>query len=300
VFEFDCRGWAMQRNIETIISSSLFLSPHPSCHKHKHKHKYSCTMSPSMHETMSALFDTLTFNGLQQKPVLSTYCANHKLLEYITSKWQVPKEGILITGGFQSGIDSCVYLRNSEDGSSPDRLVFDGKRNYCHLGKETLFKDLGSPMCLYRLGCTFPSAVHVEQTDKSAWWSTLIHTATGKSFGFDDIKGRVALRFRGQDAYLREFKRKDSKGTSIWQIVRRTKDEETLEDLRTAYWETVPEELVEILSEPETGDPELLKELEELVQKNKVFKNDLMELLNYLASDQCVHGYDDLVAGYEA
>lgn len=56
------------------------------------------------------------------------------------------------------------------------------------------FKVIGSPMCLYRLGCTFPSGVHIEPSDKSAWWSRFIHKATGRYFGITDIKGRPALR----------------------------------------------------------------------------------------------------------
>lgn len=66
------------------------------------------------------------------------------------------------------------------------------------------------------------------------------------------------------------------------------------------YLDTMPQELVDCLSAPETGDPALLEELSKFVEENRVFREDMLVLLNYLASDQCVHGYDSLVAGYEA
>ncbi|KAF9107615.1 hypothetical protein BGX30_008729, partial [Mortierella sp. GBA39] len=71
---------------------------------------------------MSALLETLTFNALQKKYVLSRHCANHELLDHITSKWHIPEEGTFSKAGTCSGIDGCVYLETSKDDSSPDRL----------------------------------------------------------------------------------------------------------------------------------------------------------------------------------
>ncbi|KAF9086231.1 hypothetical protein BGX29_001503 [Mortierella sp. GBA35] len=221
---------------------------------------------------MSALLNTLTFNALQQKSIPSRHCANHELSYHVISKWDIPEEGTFSAAGTCGGIDNCIYLKTSMDGSSPDRLVFDGNRDSFQYDR-TLFRDLGSPLCLYRLDCTFPSAVHVEQTDKSAWWSALTHRATGKFFGFADFKGGVALRIRKEEVFLSQYRRENGHHMS---------------------------ELVDSLSAPETGEPALLEELSKFVEDNRVFKEDMLELLNYLASDQCVYGYDNLVAGYEA
>ncbi|KAG0338741.1 hypothetical protein BG000_003463 [Podila horticola] len=248
---------------------------------------------------MSALLKTLTFNALQSKSILSNRGANYELSYYVKSKWDIPEEGTFSTVGTCSGIDHCVYLKTSKDGSSPDRLVFDGNRHSFQYDK-TLFKDLGSPLCLYRLGCTFPSAVHVEQTDKSAWWSALTHRATGKFFGFDDIKGGVALRIRSEEVFLRHYTRKNGDRKSVWRAMDGLKEPQSQENVEEPYLDTLPQEMVDSLSAPTMGDPALLEELSKFVEDNKVFKEDMLALLNYLASDQCVHGYDDLVAGYEA
>ncbi|GJJ71854.1 hypothetical protein EMPS_04211 [Entomortierella parvispora] len=248
---------------------------------------------------MSALFDTLTFNGLQKKPATSRYSANHEILEHITSKWHIPEKDTFTTDGTCSLTDTCVYLKTSKDGSFPEQLVFDGGRGFYNLERKILFKDLGSPLCLYRLVCTFPEAVHAEPTDKSAWWSAFTHKATGKFFGLDDIKGRIALRIRSEEVYLRDYERKNKDEESVWRAMTALKDE-SYEDISRPYSEVLPQELVDHLCAPDTGDPELLQELRQFVEDNKVFKQDLLELLNYLASDQCAHGYDDLVAGYVA
>lgn len=249
---------------------------------------------------MSALLKTVTFNGLQQKSFLSGRGANHELFYHVTSKWDIPEKGTFSTVGTCSGIDHCVYLKTSKDGSSPDRLDFDGSRDSFLKFDRILFKDLGSPLCLYRLGCTFPSAVHVEQTDKSAWWSALTHRATGKFFGFLDIKGRVALRIRSEEVFLNQYKRKTGDRKSVWRAMDGLKEQQSKEKVQEPYLDTLPQELVDSLSAPETGDPALLEELSKFVEDNRVFKENMLALLNYLASDQCVHGYDDLVAGYEA
>ncbi|KAF9130590.1 hypothetical protein BG015_003985, partial [Linnemannia schmuckeri] len=244
---------------------------------------------------MSALLKTLTFNALQQKPILSRYCANHELSYYVKSKWDIPEEGTFSTVGTCSGIDNCVYLKVSKDGSSPDQLVFNGCRDILRYDR-ILFRDLGSPLCLYRLGCTFPSAVHVEQTDKSAWWSALTHRATGNFFGFADIKGGVALRIRSEEVFLSQYKRKNGDRMSVWRAMEGLKEQQSKENINEPYMDTLPQEMVDSLSAPEMGDPALLEELRKFVEDNRGFKEDMLALLNYLASDQCVHGYDDLVA----
>ncbi|GJJ71853.1 hypothetical protein EMPS_04210 [Entomortierella parvispora] len=249
---------------------------------------------------MSPMHRGLTFNGLQKKPIHSIYCANHELLDYISTKWHIPKEDDIDTSGVSSGIDNCVYLKTSKTASCAERLVFDGTRSHFGIYKDTVFKNLGSPLALYRLVCTFPEAVHAEPTDKSAWWSAFTHKATGKFFGFDDIKGRVALRIRSREVYLRDYQRKNKDRGSVWRAMKALKKSESYEEISRPYSEVLPRELVDHLCAPETEDPELLQELRQFVEDNKVFREDLLELLNYLASDQCAHGYDDLVAGYVA
>jgi hypothetical protein len=90
----------------------------------------------------------------------------------------------------------------------------------------------------------------------------------------------------------------DRKG--IWRAFGGLKEQQSKESVKEAYLDTLPQEMVDSLSAPETGDLALLKELRKFVEDNRVFKEDMLTLLNYLASDQCVHGYDDLVAGHEA
>ena len=164
-----------------------------------------------------------------------------------------------------------------------------------------MLKDLGSPLCLYRLGCTFPSAVNVEQTDKSAWSAALTHKATGRYFGFLDFKGGITLRIRSEEVYLQYFLRKyGDRESAVYRAMRRLMDRNSMKDASEPYLETLPQEWARPFSAPQTGDPELLEEMTKFAEDSRVFKQDMMELLNYLASDQCVHGYDDLVAGYEA
>ncbi|KAG0271268.1 hypothetical protein BGZ95_000932 [Linnemannia exigua] len=227
------------------------------------------------------------------------HCANHELSNHVISKWDIPEEGTFSTAGTCSGIDYCVYLKISEDGSSPDRLHFEGNCDSLQYDR-IFFSNLGSPLCLYRLGCTFPSAVHIEPSGKSAWWSALTHKATGKFFGFSDIKGRVALRIRSKEVFLNLYMPKNGDLKSVWLAMRGLKEQQSMDSVREPYLDTLPQELVDNLSAPETGNPALLEELSKFVEDNRVFKEDMLALLNYLASDQCVHGYDDLVAGYEA
>ncbi|KAF9294861.1 hypothetical protein BGZ74_011069 [Mortierella antarctica] len=197
---------------------------------------------------MSALLKTLTFNGLQQKSFLSGRGANHELFYHITSKWDIPEEGTFSTVGTCSGIDHCVYLKTSKDGSSPDRLDFDSSRD------------------------SFQK--------------------------FDRIL--VALRIRSEEVFLNQYKHKTGDRESVWRAMDGLKEQQSKEKVQEPYLDTLPQELVDSLSAPETGDPALLEELSKFVEDNRVFKEDMLALLNYLASDQCVHGYDDLVAGYEA
>ncbi|KAF9537208.1 hypothetical protein EC957_008669, partial [Mortierella hygrophila] len=241
---------------------------------------------------MSALLDTLTFNALQKKSIPSRHCANHEFFDHVTSKWHIPEEGTFSTIGTCSGIDNCVYLKTSKDDSSPDRLVFDGNRDSFQYDR-TLFRDLGSPLCLYRLGCTFPSAVHIEQTDKSSWWLALIHRATGKLYGIDDIKGRVALRIRYEEVILSQYIPEGGDRRKVW----RATEQQSYKDVKWAYLETLSQEMIDRLSTPETEDAALLEELSNFVEDNRVFKGDMLGLLSYLASDKCANGYDDLVAG---
>lgn len=100
-----------------------------------------------------------------------------------------------------------------------------------------------------------------------------------------------------EEVYLTQYARKNGERGSAWRAMGGLKEQQSDEIVNEAYLDTLPQELVDSLSAPETGDPALLEELKEFVEDNRVFKEDMLMLLNYLASDQCVHGYDDLVAG---
>lgn len=65
------------------------------------------------------------------------------------------------------------------------------------------------------------------------------------------------------------------------------------------YLEELPKELVDHLSDPDTGDVVVLKKMQDFVDTNNIFTRDIAELLSYLASDQCAHGDGDLVTGCE-
>ncbi|KAG9065575.1 hypothetical protein KI688_001864 [Linnemannia hyalina] len=112
--------------------------------------------------------------------------------------------------------------------------------------------------------------------------------------------GGVALWVRMQEAHLSKYVRKNGDCESVWRVMRGLKEQKTNEVVEEPYSDILPQELVDRLSAPETGDPALLEELSKLVEDNRVFKEDMLALLNYLASDQCVHGYCNLVASYEA
>ncbi|KAF9547425.1 hypothetical protein EC957_008435 [Mortierella hygrophila] len=112
--------------------------------------------------------------------------------------------------------------------------------------------------------------------------------------------GGVALWVRMQEAYLSSYVRKNGDHESVWRVMSGLKEQQSKEVVEEPYSDTLPQELVDRLSAPETGDPGLLEELIKFVEDNRVFKEDMLALLNYLASDQCVHGYCNLVAGYEA
>ncbi|KAF9570488.1 hypothetical protein EC968_001762 [Mortierella alpina] len=200
---------------------------------------------------MSALLKTLSFNALQKRPIVSSRCANHELACHVVSKWDVPDLDTFSPIGTCSGINNFVYIETSKGASYPDRLVFDGNRNSIYSFDKTLFSDLGSPLCLYRLGCTFPSAVRVERTDKSAWWSALTHRASGK---FTDIKGDVALRIRSEEVFLAQYCRKNGNRKSIWDILAKVNQQSSKDKLEEPYLDTLPQELADYLCAPETGD----------------------------------------------
>ncbi|KAF9117508.1 hypothetical protein BGX30_005409, partial [Mortierella sp. GBA39] len=98
--------------------------------------------------------------------------------------------------------------------------------------------------------------------------------------------------------YLNRYILKNGDRMSVWRAME-LKDEQTKEIAKEAYLDTLPQEMVDRLSAPETGGAALLEELNKFVEDNRIFKEDMLELLNYLASDQCVHGYDDLVADFQ-
>ncbi|KAG9072339.1 hypothetical protein KI688_000109 [Linnemannia hyalina] len=249
---------------------------------------------------MESLLSSLTFNALQGRPVPETHSANHDLARLVTRKWEIYAGQEQEQEHTSSMNDFSFFLQKTE-GDNLEKIVFqrDIYADFATLSmsnpwERISFKVIGSPMCLYRLGCTFPSGVHIVPSDKSAWWSGFIHKATGRYFGITDIKGRPALRtiqeqsdLRFQDGQWQLFQ--DLTGLS--RSVMRT--------ISQPYLEELPKELVDHLSDPDTGDVVVLKKMQDFVEANNIFTNDIAELLSYLASDQCAHGYGDLVAGCE-
>ncbi|GJJ71856.1 hypothetical protein EMPS_04213 [Entomortierella parvispora] len=241
---------------------------------------------------MSALIKNLTFKGLRHKEVRYP-CADLELLSHVLSKWDILEGGSLQDGS--TGTDYCVALEISEKRSIPDRLTFgDAATNFDKTA--VLFRHLGSPMCLYRLSYNFPAAVKIQRSDKSIWGAALIHKDTGKFLGFEDIKGRLALVSRQGEVYLRYYQPKSGGGQKR---VEQALAKSDWTDSETPYLEILPSKLAAHLSDPVAGDPVLLEELTKFVEDNSAFKQDMMTLLSYLASDQCAHRYENRVAGHE-
>ena len=255
---------------------------------------------------MESPLSSLTFNALQGRPIPETHSANHDLARLVTRKWEI-YAGDREQTSTSSMDDLCFFLQKKE-GENFEKIVF--QRDYraafraaCAEHRRSnqwdmiAFKDIGSPMCLYRLCCTFPSGVHIEPSDKRAWWSGFIHKATGRYFGITDIKGRPAIRTVQKQSELRDRFYQDGQG-QLYDDLAGLSDSvgETIWD---PYLEELPKELVDHLSDPDTGDAVVLKKMQDFVDANNIFTSDIAELLSYLASDQCAHGYGDLVAGCE-
>ncbi|KAG0196323.1 hypothetical protein BGX33_001765 [Mortierella sp. NVP41] len=233
---------------------------------------------------MESPLSSLTFNALQGRPIPETHSANHDLARLVTRKWELyagHREHI-----HTSSMDDLSFFLQKKKGGNLEKIVFQGdvhaafatlgmsnRRERISFKARNCFKVIGSPMCLYRLGCTFPSGVHIEPSDKSAWWSGFIHKATEDRF-VQDGQWQLFQDLAGLS---------DSVGRTISQ----------------PYLEELPKELVDHLSDPDTGDAVVLKKMQDFVDTNNIFTSDIAELLSYLASDQCAHGYGDLVAGCE-
>ncbi|KAG0365699.1 hypothetical protein BGX24_004000 [Mortierella sp. AD032] len=234
------------------------------------------------------------------RPVPNTHSADHDLARLVTKKWEIYAGHEEHTS--TSSMDDYSFFLQNKEGDNLEKIVFQrvgygasATLRRSNRRERTPFKAIGSPICLYRLGCTFPSGVHIEPSDKSTWWSGFIHRATGRYFGITDIKGRPALRtFQEQSDLQNQFDQdgqrqlfddlaglSDSVERTIWQ----------------PYLDELPKELVDHLSDPNTGDAVVLKKMQDFVDINNIFTSDIAELLSYLASDQCAHGYGDLVAG---
>ncbi|KAG9065576.1 hypothetical protein KI688_001865 [Linnemannia hyalina] len=248
---------------------------------------------------MESPLNSLTFNVLQGRPVPDTHAANYDLARLVTRKWEI------YAGDEEhyhtSSMDGRSFFLQKKQDDNIEKIVFQrdifadlATLDMSYLRERICFNAIGSPMCLYRLGCTFPSGVHIEPSDKSAWWSGFTHKSTGRYFGIMDIKGRPALRTVRQQSNL-QFQ------DGQWQLLDdlAVLSSSALRAISQPYLEELPKELVDHLSDPDTGDVVFLKKMQDLVYTNNIFTSDIAELLGYLASDQCVHGYGDLVAGCE-
>ncbi|KAG9071687.1 hypothetical protein KI688_005900 [Linnemannia hyalina] len=251
---------------------------------------------------MESPSSSLTFNALQERPIPETHSANHDLARIIARKWEI-YAGHREQYHTSSMDDDCFFLQKNE-GDNLEKIVFQSDiyadfetRGMSNPWERIPFKAIGSPMCLYRLACTFPSGVRIVQTDKSAWWSGFIHKATGRYFGITDMKGRPALRTVQEESDLRSLFMEDGQ----WQLFKDLSGvcNSVGKTISRTHLEELPKELVDHLSDPNTGDVVVLKKMQDFVDTNNIFTSDIAELLGYLASDQCAHGYGDLVAGCE-
>ncbi|KAF9902024.1 hypothetical protein EC991_005407 [Linnemannia zychae] len=249
---------------------------------------------------MVSTSSSLTFNALKGRPVLETHSANHDLARLVTRKWGIFAGHSEETG--TSSMNDYNFVLKKIEGE--EKIVFQrdiysdvGMPGMPYLWEKITFKDIGSPMCLYRLGCTFPSGVHITPSDKSVWWSGFIHKATGRYFGITDIKGRPALRTLQDQSSLQEQFAQDGQWQLFQDLAGLCKSGERT--ISQPYIEELPKELVDHLSDPNTSDGIVLKKMQDFVNANNVFTGDIAELLTYLASDQCAHGHGDLVAGCE-
>ncbi|KAF9539763.1 hypothetical protein EC957_005057 [Mortierella hygrophila] len=111
------------------------------------------------------------------------------------------------------------------------------------------------------------------------------------------MKGRPALRTIEEESNLRFLFVEDGQ----WQFFKYLSGVYNLvgKTISRPYFEELPKELVDHLSDPDTGEVVVLKKMQDFVDTNNSFTSDIAELLGYLASDQCAHGYGDLVAGCE-
>ncbi|KAG0282251.1 hypothetical protein BGZ96_000659 [Linnemannia gamsii] len=223
---------------------------------------------------MSVLLNTLTFNALQQKPMLSRHCANRELFHHVVSKWDIPNKSTSQQTAPVVGLTTVSTSRPPRKAPPPIASF--------SMVTVTVSTTTGP--------CSGVWALHYVSTASDHW----------QIFGFDDIKGGVALRIRSEEVFLSQYSRKNGDHRRVWRAMDGLKEQRSKENVGEPYLETLPQELVDSISAPSTGDPALLEELNKFVEDNRVFKEDMLELLNYLASDQCVHGYDNLVAGYEA
>ncbi|KAF9543468.1 hypothetical protein EC957_000829 [Mortierella hygrophila] len=213
---------------------------------------------------MESPLSSLTFNALQGRPVLETHSANHDLARLVARKWEIHTGNREQTS--TSSMDDFNFLLQKKEGDNLEKIVFQ--------------RDVRA---------VFPS-------DKSAWWSGFIHKATGRYFGITDMKGRPALRTSQRQSDLGDQFRKDGQ----WQLFQDLAGlDKSVETIWHPYLEELPKVLVDHLSDPDTGDVVVLKKMQDFVDANNIFTSDIAELLSYLASDQCAHGYGDLVAGCE-
>ncbi|KAF9081486.1 hypothetical protein BGX29_004495 [Mortierella sp. GBA35] len=247
---------------------------------------------------MESPLSFLTFNALQGRPVPETHSANHDFARLVTRKWEIYAGHGEHT--HTSSMDDYSFFLQKKEGDNLEKIVFQ-RDVYAafapNLWERISFKAIGSPMCLYRLGCTFPSGVHIEPSDKTAWWSGFIHKATGRYFGITDIKGRPALRTVQEQSCLRDRFVRDGQRQLFQDLVGLCNS--VGRTISQPYLEELPKQLVDHLSDPDTGDAVVLKKMQDFVDTNNIFTSDIAELLSYLASDQCAHGYGDLVAGCE-
>ncbi|KAG0278885.1 hypothetical protein BGZ95_002878 [Linnemannia exigua] len=170
---------------------------------------------------MAALLETLTFNALQRRSILSTGGTNHEFSDHV------------------------LHVSAASTAPSP------------------------------------PQSMSSERTSRRGG----LHWPTRPLAIFLDSV--IALRIRREEVFLNQYTRKNGIRESFCRAMDGLKEQRSNDSVREPYLDTLPQEMVDSLSAPKTGDLALLEELSKFVEDNRLFKADMLALLNYLASDQC-------------
>lgn len=207
---------------------------------------------------------------------------------HIQSKWDVsvdqPSCTFDISSRFYFDVTKAGFCRKLDNPFGRD-LSEDEFELEMEKDDWTFKRMISSHLLLYRTTCTFPDAIKTSDEYKFVWQCLLKHKATGRLFGFSEWKGCPSIRGTTDDLISTLYELADHRNADFISLVDR-------ELLRSPYETTLPDKVFESLPSEEART-----KLREYLDANKVFLPDILELMNYIVSDQCEHPYDNLVAG---